>query len=487
MRHVLAICIAAAAACVAEPTEELAAPPPGVGEPIDVEVYVAYESEQGRHILGSFPDSLTSGGDYFRVSVLPVNVPGFRLSVNAAGPYGAAGTHLVADDGPAPAADHQGADPWFIGTILTGAGGQLRIRDVRSAGDDIISTVYFLDYRSVTPGTFGPWVDYCGSAGGGAIPISGYYDSRRIHQPGPWLSFACRDGGGRKCNGWGYIAGNAGPGDPGWDHHQACTAMANADYCRQGTSYTREQTPILIRDLVPDYGKPSPTDLVHPMPFPGDPDKHYFEAAWRGLDLAPICLSRIRWAGLPPNPCPLELPDPRFTNGDRAKFCDDMTLADMQARGAKVFNASKMMDAPLQRWRNPASGDIVTTIRGYLLDRDGLPGADPDSTFPFPGYTQYGGTDSMILRNLPGTLSPSDMHEMRLQAHPMTGDLVVASAAVPDHVAIEFEGYAFRTPGAMPHLKALDVCKVGWDHRTTVAPPLGCSVVGRQGYALPAP
>jgi hypothetical protein len=459
--------------------------------------YIAAEHEQGRHILGSFADLLAVGGTHFRVSPTPANAPAFQLSVNPAGPGGVNGTHLVANDG-LPPADHVGADPWFVGLILDGPGGQLRIRGFATIGTSIIgpsitSTMYFLDYRWVAPGNTGPWEDYCGDAGSGAIPISGYYDSRRIHQPGPWISFACRDGVARKCNDWRYPPGIGGPGNPNWDHHQACTAMANADYCRTGEPYTHERTPILLRDYAENYAAPYPSDIEHPSPFPGDPDEYYFEAGWRPGDLGPVCLSKIRWAGLPPDPCPATLPDPRFSDDKRARFCDDLTMAEIQSLGAILVNASKMMDAPLHRWKNPATGDIVSTIRGFLIDRDGTPGADAGSKLPFPGYSLYLGGAGMVLRNLPGTLEPSDVYPLYMQLDPATLDRVVARDPVADHVVGELEGYTFRSATAheaeFPDLIPLKVweCASGADYRTATGAPPGCVLEGSLGYAMPAP
>jgi hypothetical protein len=485
MKHTLLLSLVAVAGCVG-PGDELDLEAPGEPATSTTTQHIVGESEQGRHILGSFADTLLASGTHFRVSVNAAVPAGFRLSVNAAGVGGANGTHLIADDGAAPAADHVGADPWFIGMIMSGPGGELRVRDVGVIGTTVLSTVYFLDYRQVTPGNIGPWVDYCDGAGG-AIALAGSYDVRRIHQPGAWISFGCANGVAQKCNGWGYPAGVGGPGDPAWDHHQACTAMANADYCRSGTSYTRELTPILIRDYAPEFVMPPPTDIGHPTPYPGDPDTHYFEAGWRPRDLAPVCLSKLRWASLPPNPCPLVLPDPRYSEDARAKFCDDMTISEIRSLGALVVNGSKMMDAPLGRWRNPVTGDVVQTIRGFFIDRDSVTGPDPTSTIPYPGYTEYLGVDSMILRNLPGTLVPADMYTLYMQESPTTHDRAVAHDLIPGHVMGAFEGYAFKDPTKVPGLTGLSLCNKTGDFRTTIGTPLGCAFAAPLKFALPPP
>jgi hypothetical protein len=485
MKKALLSCCVALAGCVGESDPGEPEDLPSVTPP-PVVPYVTWDPDQGRHILGKKPDALLSGGEHFKVSVIPDNRPGFRISVNAAGAGGVNGTNLVADDGLVDTPDPTGTDPWFIGMILNGPDGQLKIRGVAPLGTN--STLYYLDYRSVIAGNPGPWEDYCGAAGGGAIAISGYYDSRRIHHPGPFLSFPCENGVAQKCERWGYPAGNAGPSDENWKFHQACTAMANADYCRAGKPYTREETPIRVRDFAPTYGSPFPDDVPHPIQFPGNPDTFYFEAGWRPGDLPPVCLSKIRWASLPPNPCPAVLPDPRFSDDRSAKFCDDMTMAEIAGLGAYIVNGSKMMDAPLGTWRNPSTGDVVQTIRGFYIDRDGMSGPDASSTLPFTGYTQFLGNQGMILRNLTGTLDEAtDMYKLYMQVNPATNDRVVAHDPVPDHVMGEFEGYTFQSSSRFPNLTALKLCSSGTDYRTLTGTLSGCSFVSSLKYAMEMP
>lgn len=489
----LILCVALAG-CVGglEPEPELdldldsasTSPSPAV-EPI----FYADEQEQGRHILGSFPDTLLANGVHFRVSVIPQNEAGVRLSVNAAGVKGVNGTHLVADDPLTPGVDHTGADPWFDELIMSGAGGELRIRRSEKTGTSIISTLYFLDYRTVTPGNTGPWVDYCGTSGGGAIPISGYYDFRRTHESGAWISFACADSAAQKCNHWGFAAGNAGPTDKNWQHHQACTGMTNANYCGTGQSFTREKTPILIRDAVLGYGNDQPNNFGHPAVMPGHPDVHYIEAGWLPNG-RPLCLSKLRWHALSPNQCGAALPDPRYQSSAEAKFCDQWTIPQLFAAGAILVNGSKMMDAPLHRWRN-SLGDDLTTIRGYFIDRNGDGIADPESTLPLNDYFMHVGVEGMLLRNLPGTLSETQMRPLYLQN--MTGGDRHLSDVGGGRADPAFEGYTFKnlttltTNGATIVGTALQLCKVGSDHDTMLGACGATATVRGLGYALPAP
>ena len=495
MKKALLIGCAAWMGCVAEPVVELEPAPteepspeaPSAGAP-----YLAWDPEQGRHILGSFADGLASGGWHFHVSILPSNRPGFRLSVNDAGVNGVNGTHLVADDGPAPASDHVGTDLWFDGAILDGPGGQLRIRRSEPTGSDIVSTIYFLDYRPVVAGNPGAWVNYCGPSGGGAIALSGRYDSRRIHYPGVYLSFGCADGVTRKCNKWGYVAGNAGPGDANWDYHQACTGMANANYCGTGEPFTREKTPIVIRDEVPDYGSDyGPYDLKHPEVMPGHPDQYYIEAGWDRWG-HPVCVSRFRWAALSPDQCGPRFPDPRFSDDKTVTFCDDWTIEELFDKGALLVNGSKVMDAPLHRWRN-AYGDEVSTIRGYFVDRnrDGTP--DNEWAPPFPGYNVHVGVDGMLLRNLPGTLDVSQMRPLYSRIAATTGDRYLDDGG-GGPTDPSFEGYSFvssptvGTDGVtVGGLAPLSLCHRGGDRDTVWGSLLGCTLIKGLSYALQAP
>ena len=330
------------AACVGEPGVEQS--PEGTAlQSLDM----PWEPDQGTHILGSIPDGIpvTAGpgaGDYLRVSTTPVSEPDYKLSVSGA----LGGANLVATFG---VLQYRDDHSWFVGLKMsTSNGGQIKITavtrvepiDVQIHGvvTQAASTLYTLKYRPpVGGGQFGAWTDYCKS-GVGAIALRGSYSAARMHRDIDTISFGCDDGIVFKCNFWGYVAGNGGPTTRGWRYHQACTGMGNANYCRTGQSFTRELTPVQIRDDVGSYGHdPDPrqpwTDVLgHPAEMPGDPDTFYIEAGWDEFG-GPICLSKIRWAGLPPDPCRSVLPDPRFNppSGDpehpKGKFCDDWTMA----------------------------------------------------------------------------------------------------------------------------------------------------------------
>jgi hypothetical protein len=498
-----------AAGCVAEPDfDEVAQALPGAGGVIDLDPASATgEHEQGKYILGGHPDlEYFDGVMHFRVE--PKAVDAAHKDAVVAVTASALGANLTAT-----AADGTvKTDPsWLVGMILPGVGGgQLKIHAVEVRGS---STKFFLKHRRNTLLPFNN--DYCGDASAGAYPVKGAYDASRLHHNTNALTFVCEDGVGAKCIDWGYIPGNTGPSlqpitSPNdWDYHQACSAMANADYCRIGEPHTREETPILIRDYKAG-AQPHPEGTVtfpftkalqHPRPFPGDPDTYYVEAAWRPGALTPICLSKVRWTSLPLDPCETGqsdhgLKDPRVNPA--APTCDELSFDELRDAGALIVNASKMMDAPMHRWRNPDPQklDVVTTMRGFYIPSapvtgPGLPPADLQrSTLPFgpgSGYQQYLGPQSMILRNLTGTLNEANM--LKLYAWQTGNDRVIAGEAAAQAlgllVKLDFEGYAFTDPAQIgAPLQELRVCKSGSDHDTMLTTSGACTL---SGLALPAP
>lgn len=458
--------------------------PDPVEEVVDVEPVAPYigGSYQGRQLLGA-PDDLQANGTHFRVSVQAASPAGLRLAVNAAGPLGANGAHLIASNG---TTTFSGADPRFIGVeMMSPDGARLKITGVTA--DSSGSTLYSLQYR-------GPkdteWVDYCDGTGG-AVPLHGSFSSNRIHQNTPTsITFGCMPGVAYKCSVlWGYVPGIAGPGNPNWDHHQACIQMANAAYCGAGPNglpFTREETPIEIQDFVKGYGM-GDVNLTHPRPYPGDPDTFYFEAAWRPNGLPPICLSRLRWAALAPNPCPGVLEDPRFSSDPEAVFCDDLSYSDLRARGGVIVSGTMLMDAQLWRWRSssPSGDHAFTTIRGYHVNI----GGNTSQSTPPPGYTEFVARDGVIMRNLTGTLDANkDM--IALYVYSDGKDQVLSDAfgtGLPaTYTRGEFEGYSFRAPDRVPNLTPLKLC-VDAQGQYDVTIGSCASVVATLGYALPAP
>lgn len=493
MRHAPLILGVVLAGCIGEPepdaTEAVQAATPTPPE----EDELSYDRDQGRFVLGSTPDTYwPAPGPYFRILSDQTT---FTLSVPSAGPRGVDGTYLVGDTG---LLTYRKASPWFDGKVmLAETGEQVRIASSKQIiAGSIVSTLYFLEYLEVTPGG-SEWVDYCGPAGDGALPLHGYFDRNRKHvADDDYISFSCRDGTSRKCNSWGYPAGNGGPGTDNWDFHQACIGMTSALYCGDGVPYTREKTPILLRDAVSGYGDDGPYNFGHPTPLPGLPDSYYIESAWK-RNGRPFCLSKFRWQALSPEQCMGQLLDPRYTRNSEAKFCDDYTIAQLLAQPNVVLvNGSKMMDAGLHRWRKPGTNDYVTTIRGFFIDRNGDGAPDSDATPPFPGqgYSEYVGMEGLILRNLPGSLAVSQMAPVYQTG---TADRYL-SAVGGGRSDPDFEGYAFRaqttltnTPVPEPIVgQPFRLCQRisgNLDNQIGMGVAFGCSSPQPLGFALPRP
>jgi hypothetical protein len=442
---------------------------------------------QGRHILGDFADTLLANNEHFRVSILSSSPAGWSLSVTTAGVLGANGANLIATN--IFGVTHTGADPWFANKQLTMTGPNGRLLRITGAVADGRSTLYDLEIFDPAKGA---WSDYCAGEGG-AFPLAGGFNERRIHTQGPTITFACKNGVANKCIRWGYTPGTAGAGNMDWDHHQACIQMANAAYCggaQSGLPFTREETPIVIRDFRANYAMPEPTALpalTHPAVFPGDPDTFYIEAAWRAYGQAPLCVSKLRWKSLPPNPCPLDLPDPRYDNHPEVKYCEEYTFGDLRAMGALLIQGSQAMDMTFERWKNPVTLDVVTTIRGFHSTLAG------ESVEPFSGYSEYLGTEGMVLRNLTGTLDADvDMIKLYTQHDSVSTRLAVSDdAQLPGYTYVkepDFEAYAFRDPTRVANLSAIKVCFDGTHYITTTsknACPAG--TIAAPMYAMAAP
>lgn len=388
----------------------------------------AGESCQGRRMLGA-PDTLTAdlpGHNYASVQAASSNPPTVLVSVT--------GGDLVARNGTGVL--YSGASTHFVGMRLkTQAGVELEITGVTA---ETFGASYSLVYAASR-------LDYCAGAGS-AVAMQGVIEADRFHTTSSDVTFGCPDGVLRKCYGWGYVPG-ADPNGLPWKYHQACMRMANADIYGNGESHTRNLTPIVIRDLLAG-ANPGPMEapaLTNPVMTPPPPGIPFFEGAWAaGRGQGAVCLAHDRWLSEPIDATPHpSLLDPRLT--DSVAYCDDLTYQAMASSGALLFNASKRMDMYLNRWLNPATKDLLTTLRGvynHTTERQ-LP--------PFAGY-EFQGTDGVMLRNLTGTLTPADVTPMFLQHNLKTDDRVVATATpvAPGYViedpVRDFEGYTLNAP-----------------------------------------
>lgn len=137
--------------------------------------------------------------------------------------------------------------------------------------------------------------DLCEGASGGtstAIPITGYYNKDAGHVNDPsFFTLACPAGVAAKCYNWGYkpwqkVDGGVYAKQTPQQLHTACTRMARADYCGDGRSFTKENTPIDMYDRVTIQHRAGDAGMT-------------FEAAW--TEHGAVCLSHRRWSDAPLN------------------------------------------------------------------------------------------------------------------------------------------------------------------------------------------
>jgi hypothetical protein len=202
-------------------------------------------------------------------------------------------------------------------------------------------------------------------------------------------------------------------------HHVACVAMASADYCGGSMPNTVHDTPIVMFDnqnveteLVPS--KPQ-TPFVADGPF-GKEHGSYFEAAWtagdstdargnRGHRARALCLTKKRWSTLPLNGAcggiTQTVKDPREVRNE-TKYCDDMSAAELQWKGALLYSYSTYIDAGLYRFLKTGTTDqfVTTTVR---ITADPYPQAyQPEGVMYPAAYTLIGYEGVLLSRNAPG-------------------------------------------------------------------------------------
>jgi hypothetical protein len=120
-----------------------------------------------------------------------------------------------------------------------------------------------------------------------ALALQGIWDSSGAHQAVPGqLTFACENGAIAKCIRWGYKPWEHRNGQPLTALHQACTRMARADYCGDGRSHTRQDTPIDMYDRLGVLARTTESSSEW------DLSRASFEAAWAPDGAS--CLARTR-------------------------------------------------------------------------------------------------------------------------------------------------------------------------------------------------
>jgi len=405
-----------------------------------------YISQQGTLLLGF-------NGSDVRTFTLP---PAF------AHPRVLADGQLVADGAAGP--DFTGAS--LVGTATDGTVISMRIAEVHKPDLDGRWHYALEDWSAADQS----WHPACADPPRVIPAPPGAPPPLAIALPGAWtsagfyvadagkFSFSCATGVAAKCVSWGYPPGWVPPGQTetghastatGSDVLQACTRLARADYCGGGISNTLDGTPIHVHDV---FGGP----LRPEQPVAG----FVFEAAWPGVaslrdranQVRPaLCLSKQRWSTLPlGGACPLAVPDPR--QNDKARFCDEMTAVELEAKGALVESDSSYLDAGLYRWTQNGNTATFTTA-ALVPDRPSKPPVwlVAPSGVPVPQQTaRFEG--AIFNRALPAAMPLDDL--VALHSYGCGDDLVTTtadlSASCKTIVGLEGYLYAPHTAGRSP-------------------------------------
>ncbi|HYU16782.1 MAG TPA: ADYC domain-containing protein [Candidatus Acidoferrum sp.] len=394
---------------------------------------------QGRRLLSNFFDELAPPA-YFSVSSTGKAASGRDVKVKLVD-----GASLQATEIGPGGATYPDTDARFADMKLFGAGGEeLRIVSASDAG---AFTLFVLSYGPSSAG-----VNPCEN--GEAVALAGYFNDTGRHKvDASQLTFACKDEGvAYKCINWGFPPG-ADPTKVEWKAHQVCTRLARADYCKDGTTHTLDETYVRIWDNYLNLGFPA---RVRPFPglsvWPPPVAPFKVEAAWpEDDDLPAACLSKTRWEGLKLgelDSCSLELGDPREDRS--ASFCDDLG-ADIL--GQSMINESRYADTRLEEWQ--LGGDLVSTVYGYYPGPWSGPGRRPVPVLPpfspNSGYTHVE-TQGVLLRSLPGSIEPSEVSDVYSYAN-AAGDRLLGRARSADWPPDDYsddrwEGKVFIEPPA---------------------------------------
>jgi hypothetical protein len=283
-----------------------------------------------------------------------------------------------------------------------------------------------------------------------AVPAPGTWDVYGVANGGSdRFTFACTSGVIDKCVRWGYPYYK-----PGYAaFHQACTRMARADYCANGTPHTVSGT---VVDLYDRRGVEGDARFINRDPT-GAPLS--FEAGWAAKGAA-VCLSKLRWSTLPLGGyCPLLLPDPRVvpkSQNPRARYCEDVGnpadgvsfLRALEREGALVFNDSAYVDAGLYTWSHSATGERFSTTAGAFAPARG-------TVSPAPGYTSAVFEGAVYRRDLAPSLRPPEAIALWQWHQAATGEHLTSTATPASlglgggYARVAIEGFVLA-PAATP-------------------------------------
>ena len=168
-----------------------------------------------------------------------------------------------------------------------------------------------------------------------AIPMQAIWDERGNRVESSTLfTLGCTSGAVGKCYRWGYRPWLTGYGDA-VSTHWACTRLAHADYCGDGTTHTHDGTEINVWDNLPSPG-PIQAHGTTPLGM-------LFEAGWDTGGA--VCFSHARWlldGPLIALGCPGRLIAPGLFVLN-ATVCDTLAQALGQRADATIYNESYIL------------------------------------------------------------------------------------------------------------------------------------------------
>jgi hypothetical protein len=177
------------------------------------------------------------------------------------------------------------------------------------------------------------WIPAC-KAGERAVPFSQVWktDGSRTTETQNF-TFACLNAAIGKCyKQWKYVPWNTTTTPPGDVLHQACTRMARADYCGDGTPHTRDNHPVDVWD--------SAGMLTRSTTMPGGVSgTAAFEAAWN--ERGALCFNHFRISGSETNCQSTNVPTGASSVAfGMAKCTSDETARTLAGSAPLLFNAS---------------------------------------------------------------------------------------------------------------------------------------------------
>jgi hypothetical protein len=228
-----------------------------------------------------------------------------------------------------------GASPPTSATVeyrITAVGGEdTMLYDPTGSGGTYL---YTLEQNVDGTGSWQPACKVDGESRRVAIPLAATWDEHgdRV-ESSSLFTFGCTTGVIAKCYRWGYRPWLTGYGDL-VAAHWACTRMARADYCGNGTTHTYDGTVISLWDNLSPSG-PINAHQTTPLGM-------LFEAGWNTGGA--VCLSHGRWLlGGPVIAvgCPARLIAPGL-GVLGATVCDTVAQVLGQDAGSRIFNESNL-------------------------------------------------------------------------------------------------------------------------------------------------